>query len=249
MAQANRGREKIPDEELFQALWDIADITGRMPTATEIELIGEYSYQTYRNRFGSLLEALWLAGFDTAQKARQRQKISTVELEREMNRLAEELGRSPTTYDMTERGEYSIRPYISTFGSWCKAQEACGLTPTQRGRAAEYDRETILEEIASLKEELGEMPTLEQIDEECGFSSGLVYKYFESKKEVEELLSQPKKFGEEEIHTIQKLLGELGRPPKVEEAAEALGTTEDALREEYEPVATLYRKAGIIFPR
>lgn len=54
-------------------------------------------------------------------------RISDVELVENLQQVADELGRVPTSREMDDHGEYSRGPYRSHFGRWNKALEAAGL--------------------------------------------------------------------------------------------------------------------------
>jgi hypothetical protein len=52
------------------------------------------------------------------------------ELIDELQRLAQELDRPPTTRQMNEQGKFSPSPFKNLFGSWIEALRAAGLEPT-----------------------------------------------------------------------------------------------------------------------
>jgi hypothetical protein len=56
-------------------------------------------------------------------------KLERDELLEEIDRLADEIGTTPTTSEMNEHGEYSIAPYYRVFGSWTAALQAAGFDP------------------------------------------------------------------------------------------------------------------------
>lgn len=49
----NSGRRDIPEEELLDGIKKLTQKLGRPPTAPEMKERGEYTPQTYSNRFGS----------------------------------------------------------------------------------------------------------------------------------------------------------------------------------------------------
>jgi hypothetical protein len=71
------------------------------------------------------------------------------DLLREIDRLADELGRIPTLRDMDERGRYSKNPYYNRFGSWDSALETAGYDPQSRERHI-IDTADLLTEIKRL---------------------------------------------------------------------------------------------------
>lgn len=53
--------------------------------------------------------------------------VSSADLTRSLQDLADELDKTPTTRDMMEHGEYSTKPYYDHFGSWENALKEAGL--------------------------------------------------------------------------------------------------------------------------
>lgn len=58
------GRARIPDENLLDALRDMADTSGEPPAAAAMDQHGPYSSDTYKRRFGSWTVAIEEAGLD-----------------------------------------------------------------------------------------------------------------------------------------------------------------------------------------
>lgn len=56
-------------------------------------------------------------------------KLGRKELLDEIDRLADEIGATPTTSAMNKRGTYSVAPYYRVFGSWTAALQAAGHKP------------------------------------------------------------------------------------------------------------------------
>jgi hypothetical protein len=81
------------------------------------------------NRFGSWNNAIERAGFSPFTGTTE-DLFSREELVDELQRLAEEVDRPPTTQQMNEQGRYSVSPYQNVFGSWIDALRAAGFEPT-----------------------------------------------------------------------------------------------------------------------
>ncbi|WP_050051545.1 homing endonuclease associated repeat-containing protein [Halostagnicola sp. A56] len=122
--KASRKR-RVTDEELLEELTRLADELGRAPAANEMASDGEFHYRTYSDRFGSWKEALEGAGI----KASGDGEIPNETLLAELNRLADELGRTPTTTDMNKHGNHSIGTYRRRFGRWDDALDEAGVLP------------------------------------------------------------------------------------------------------------------------
>ena len=83
--------------------------------------------------------------------------LSRDELLAELRRLNEELGRVPTTADMTAHGEYSIAPYYNRFESWTAAIEAAGYEP--HTTPVRRTRDELVADLHRLADEHGRPPT------------------------------------------------------------------------------------------
>ena len=115
----------IPSEELIRAIRSLAQELGRTPTAPEMESLGEYSAKTAQTRFGSWNEAVDAAGLEPNREF----CISRSTLLDEIRRLADSLGRPPSTNDLKQHGEYSHRGYFREFDGWHKAVREAGFEP------------------------------------------------------------------------------------------------------------------------
>lgn len=80
--------EKIPTKELLAELRAAAEALGRPPSTGEMNEFGDFSAQTYRNRFGSWQDSLEAAGLDIDNPHRFAQKglggLTNEELETQM---------------------------------------------------------------------------------------------------------------------------------------------------------------------
>jgi hypothetical protein len=123
--QPNPDRTHRSEEALHEELYRLRDELGHVPSSREMDAHGKFSRVTYRNRWGSWNEALEAAGLTPRTQA---QKLSRTDLLDELRRLADDLGRVPTTTDMADHGAYSHSIYYARFDSWSAALEASGLT-------------------------------------------------------------------------------------------------------------------------
>ena len=107
------------------ALQALAAQLGKTPTVVDMHTEGDYHPETYIEVFGSWEDALEAAGLDPADIG-TKQYPDTALLE-ELQRLAQDLDRTPTQQDMKEHGKYSDTPYQTRFGSWIDALDDAGL--------------------------------------------------------------------------------------------------------------------------
>lgn len=95
----------------------------------------------------------------------------------ELQRLTGVLEKSPTAREMKKLGDYSVPSYFREFGSW---NDALGAASLRVNHNYNLGREELLDELASLAEDLGYPPTKEDMDQFGRFSSNPYYRVFDS---------------------------------------------------------------------
>ena len=113
-------RNKIPEGGLIAELRRLADELGHTPSVSEMNELGEYSHMPYVQRYGSWSDAVEAAGFESNNPGR---RIPEEELLDEIRRLAQELGRGPTSREMDGCGRFSRGTYANRFESWTAAKD------------------------------------------------------------------------------------------------------------------------------
>lgn len=168
--EPNSAAPVISDAELTAELQRLRDEVGHPPTKSEMDAQGGYASATYKNRFGSWTAAL-VETFDDVTpplSARDPQdgqqltpgnsssRVSTDDLLADLQALADELGRSPTSKDMREHGSHSTSTYMRHFGSWTDALEAANLDLPDPNKITDAE---LIADLHRLRDELGERPT------------------------------------------------------------------------------------------
>jgi hypothetical protein len=97
-------------QAMIDTLQDLYDDLDRIPLAHDIQDRTEYFQYDYTSEFGSWDNALAEAGYDKRDA-----------LLKELERVADDLGRIPSTADMNEHGQYSASMFTKFFGSWTNA--------------------------------------------------------------------------------------------------------------------------------
>jgi Homing endonuclease associated repeat len=94
-----------------------------------------------------------------------RKQYSDEEMLDQLRASAQRLGKSPTMREFAADSESTIHPQtvIARFGSWNRAKRMAGLAPRRFAT-----REELLEQLRSLGEELGRVPTARDLDEHRG---------------------------------------------------------------------------------
>lgn len=95
----------------------------------------------------------------------------------ELQRLATELGHSPTMSDMDEKGQYTQKTYITAFGTWNNALREANL---EINKPSDVSKTEVIEAIQSLSEQLGHPPTVEEMDEYGQYSRKTASRLFGS---------------------------------------------------------------------
>lgn len=124
LCEETRTSRRISEEELVEALIELAQELGKAPTQEEMNDLGRFSQRPYYRVWDSWGEALRAAGLDPERDF----GTPKDELLEEMRRLADELGRTPTMEQMKELGRYSVWPYLRAFESYNEAVREADLS-------------------------------------------------------------------------------------------------------------------------
>lgn len=120
---------KIDGETLLSDISRVNDLVEEVVTYADYEEHGEYSMSVVERRFDGWVNARIEAGIDSKPAAHNR--ISKEEAKRALNKLADELGRTPRRSDIEDFGEYSYSMYERKFGSWNEALTNSGFDVNQ----------------------------------------------------------------------------------------------------------------------
>jgi len=202
----------ISKQELLAELTRLATELGTSPTVSDMEEEGEYSYATYNTKFGGWNEALEAAGLEINQRI----SIPTDDLVTELQRLADELDKTPSKEDMTKHGEYGTSTYINQFEDWNSALREADLSPN-RG----VSREDLIEALQTLATDLGRPPTSSEIEEQGRYSAWAYQEYFGSVRSaraeagLNRNVGQPTRRTDDDdlLSELCRLNEELGHPP------------------------------------
>lgn len=117
--------QDIPTEELLEEIRRLDRVLDHIPNIGEMGDQGKYGRTVYLERFGAWSRALLEAGLapNTARG------LTDETLLDDLQRVNEELDRTPRMYDVDERGICNSRVYQYRFGSWPGALEAAGIEP------------------------------------------------------------------------------------------------------------------------
>lgn len=227
--QTHASEVEYTDADLLADLREFADQLGKTPTKAEMRSDGPHSPSTYASRFGSWTDALREADLDARDEATG---IPEADLAAELRRVADEMGRRPTSTEFDERGAYSASTYFRRFGSWQAALEAAGVADSypapSRRQVTDGDLFDELERMANV---LGRPPTETEMSELGDHSPETYRKRFGSWHEaISEAGLDPDLLptgGQKRripvaklVVDVQRVAEELGRPPTYEEIQE-----------------------------
>lgn len=215
--EATTHGQAVPTADLTAELQRLADELGHTPTKAEMNEHGAYSARTYHKRFGSWPGAVEAA--DLVPRWESDGRRSKAPLEAELRRLADELGRQPTTNDTDEQGSFTPSTYVRRYGSWTAAVEAAGITVERvDGRITD---EALEAELQRLTDDLGKPPTSSDIGANGRFSAVTYIQRYGSWAEALDAvgLEEPSIGLSEDAlcAELQRLADELGRRPSTNE--------------------------------
>lgn len=207
-------KNEISEQELLDEVRRLGDELGQPPTVQDIREQGRFSRPTYYSTFDSWSDVLAAAGYDLSE---QQHRISDEELCEELDRLATELGDTPTLQDLREKGKHSATTYIDRFGSWQAALEAAGYEP--REPTTEIRKDDLLTELQDVAQELGERPTAPQMNEHGEYWASTYRRRFDSWSAAleaagfDDVPTRGRVSEEDLLEELRRLADELGERP------------------------------------
>lgn len=152
-------------------------------------------------------------------------QIPEDELIEELQRLADDLGETPTAADMDDNGAYSHGTYVTRFGTWNQAVETAGLTPNT-GRGDHVSDEALLDDLKHVAETVERTPTIGDMETHGYHNPSTLISRFDSWSDSLEAADfdahhQGTKISDEDLlDELQRLADELGHPPTTAEMDE-----------------------------
>jgi len=143
------GRKRYTDDELLEELRRLAEEYEGPPSAGLIAEEAIASRSTYFERFGGIPKARKKAGLGTKNGHEIRcdyVKVADEELLDDLKRLADVLGRPPSTTEVDELGEYCNGTYRDRFGSIAEAREEAGLARNYEFTSEKQSKEKVYRE-------------------------------------------------------------------------------------------------------
>jgi hypothetical protein len=178
--EAGLETRSLDRESLRADLRLVGEAGGEYITMDEYDDAGEYSSDTLVSRFGSWSDALDAADLPSEPRRDRAPTITEEELFNELQRLADELGKTPTFNDLNDHGEYSGATYIRRFGSWNAAIDAAGFEPNESITGNKIPRGDLLDDLRRVKRIVGREPLLKDLKAHGEYSKNAYYNEFGS---------------------------------------------------------------------
>lgn len=149
----------ISDKELLDDLKNVAErLKKDTVTKSEYKILGKYSPETLRKRFGSWVKCLSLIGLTPIKSQTNNIYISNEELIEDLKNVAIRINRDTvTTSEYKLYGNYDRNTLLHKVGSWSKCLELAGLKPT--GFEKDITKSDLFFDIENLWISLGRQPT------------------------------------------------------------------------------------------
>jgi len=154
VSETRSNASRVSKREIIRELRSLATRLGRAPCARETNERASFGAAVVRQRFESFEAAVRQAGLEPYQP-KEANSYTKSEVIDAIQRLADELGESPTNDEMAARGDCSPETARRLFGSWNDALRAAGLPPRLR---SEIPTDELLAAIDDLADQLGRVP-------------------------------------------------------------------------------------------
>lgn len=160
--------------------------------------------------------------------------VTIADIVGDVRRVAKELGHQPSVSEYAKFGKYSPVTLWKKIGGWREVVERCGLV-YKRPRRGEHTLDEIEAEVVRVVAKFGRLPTQEEWNDTASIWAATLHrrcpslkwteslKYFlganASEVKPKDIQRKPRGFVEESFASLRILARELGRPPKVRDAA------------------------------
>ena len=168
-----RGHQvSIPAETILGELRHLAEQKGRPPTQLEVRTETEFTEGAVRSTFGSWEDGLEAAGLELRLNGYTDEEIIA-----EIQRVADELGYSPSQSEWVEHGRVAKGAVRAHFGSWNCGLSAAGLETSTQHTATKQE---LISAIQNLAAEFGRPPTAKEMEQHGAWSVKVAQRCFGS---------------------------------------------------------------------
>lgn len=125
-SRSNTTKTAPTRNQLTEAIVELAESVDDTPTTTQMNSQGAFPMSAYYAEFDTWNEALEAAGI-TPTRSDRATGTTRENLRAELQRLGEELDRSPKTTDVKSKSEFSLGRYYNEYDSWSEALSDAGF--------------------------------------------------------------------------------------------------------------------------
>lgn len=235
--------KRIPNEVMIHALKDAAAELGHPPGKDWWEKSKRSPCNNaIRKRFGTWNDAIRAAGMEPMKERHVTREMMLDDIER----VTKELGRSPNMTEYKKLGKYTN---FANLGGWRGMMDELGYRWQNRTRKID-----LLRAVVDVADDIGRTPLyIEFTKHPAGFSSGVVYKFFDSYDDLlgEAGLDVPERSGgwrglsgETLIDKLHEFVSENGYVPDIYEYQEFSGISASMSQYYFDGYADMVTAAG-----
>jgi len=212
----------LSNQTLREELRHLAGRLQRIPNMVDMNTFEQYSTQTYLDRFGTWENALEVTNLTCLREP----NLSLNQLSTDLERLGEQLNRTPTHVDLRNHSEFSPWVYIDRFHSWRAALERARFDTTSRTDPAveTVSHGELRKALTELANTIGCTPSQDEVDKYGDYASDLYCIAFGTCNDALNLASlstNPQKGAPtysttELLSHLRELTAELGQPPSAQ---------------------------------
>ena len=173
--------QRTDTQELIDDIQHVADDIGRSPSSTEYSEKCEYSLDTVYTQFDSWDDALEAADLEVLDFRKVARRTDTQELIDDIQHVADDIGRSPSSAEYSEKCEYSLAAVYTQFDSWDDALEAADLEVLNFRKVTQItDKQELIDALREDKQRLGHVPTRDELNEKGTYTDTTYRNHFGS---------------------------------------------------------------------
>jgi DNA-binding LacI/PurR family transcriptional regulator len=233
------------EDELIEDFQRVAYELRSTPTRKQYNQEGMACAATLVNRFDSYDKVAEAAGFEPPHHEVS-QQYTDKELIQDIQRVADEVGSTPSQPQYNEYGKASYSTLADRFGSYSAAVEAAGLKPNRIPRTDDE----LIDDLQRVAEITGEPLTKQAYNDHGVVHPNTIQRRFDSWVDavesagIEANESRQYYSTGELIESIQQVANELGRPPGSSEFTEHGISHQETLKHRFGTYTDAIRAAG-----
>jgi hypothetical protein len=173
----NSGSKVFDERALLDEIKNVAAKIGRQPTGEEFREHGQYPIDRYYSVFDGWVDAIKKAGYDDA--IRPNHGIDIQKLISDIRRVADDIGRSPSSAEYSEKCEHSLAAVYTRFDSWDDALEAADLEVLNFKKVTQItDKQELIDALREDIQRLGHVPNSNELNKKGTYTDTTYQNHF-----------------------------------------------------------------------